>query len=196
MGGSSEAAAGARAVATRKVGSDNIVENGGFEEGLEGCGTGSFEDHFLHSGVLALGFGGAKATWSSDARHVHSGGSALRVEHLSPLGHNVFSSFSQRIKVRPWHRYEVRLRAYLEASDGQSFSLRVLPSRVIAPGEWERFKVKLNSGLIGRWQPVHLGFDSQADWFVDLRFMAEAVMTAWVDDVSVVAVGPVGERGS
>lgn len=164
---------------------ERIVENGGFERGVDGWGTGWFEDHLIHSGVLALGFGGAKARWSPDDRHVHSGRSSLRVEHLSPLGDNVFSSFNQRIKVRPWHQYEVKFWAYLEASDRKSFSLRVLPSRVIIPEEWGRFKVRLNSDLIGQWQPIRLVFDSKADWFVDLRFMAEAVMTAWVDDVSV-----------
>src|SRR5437763_1858781 len=65
-----------------------IVENGGFEYGVEGWGTGWFEDHLIHSGILALSFGRARARWSPDDRNAHSGKSALRVEHLTPYSPN------------------------------------------------------------------------------------------------------------
>lgn len=169
---------------------ETIVENGGFEQGIEGWGTGWFEGHFIHSGVAALAFNGATARWYVDDRWAHSGRFALRVEHETPYAPHVFSSFSQRIKVKPGHRYEVKFWSYLEAKGKGGFSLRVVPSRTTRPEEWDRFKAKVDSSIIGRWQEVRKEFESGSDWFFDLRFAAETTLTAWVDDVSVTPLGP------
>jgi len=162
-----------------------LVENGSFELGSDGWGTGFFESLFASPGGAALAFNGALAHWFVDDQRAHSGRKALRVEHSSTYAPHVFSAFSQRIKVKPHQRYEVTFWAYLEATDRSAFSLRVLPSRRIEPHEWDRFKSKLDPHLLGRWQEVRREFESGSDTFFDLRFAAEAALKVWVDDVVV-----------
>ena len=162
-----------------------LVENGNFEQGIDGWGTGFFESLFASPGGAALAFNGALARWYVDEQRAHSGRKALRVEHSSTYAPHVFSAFSQRIKVRPHQRYEVKFWAYLEATDRGGFSLRVLPSRKIEVHEWDRFKRKLDPHLIGRWQEVRREFDSGGDTFFDLRFAAESALKVWMDDVIV-----------
>jgi hypothetical protein len=188
--GSSQSAAPQPAV-------DTIVENGGFEQGTAAWGTGWFEGLFMRPAGEALSFNRAVARWYIDNRRARNdGGRALRIEHDSPYAPHVFSSFSQRIKLKPSQRYEVKFWVYLEGHDQGSFSLRVLPSRATAPAEWDRFKVKPNSSVQDRWQEVRKEFESGADWFFDLRFAAEAPLRAWVDDVSVTPIGEMREMGS
>ncbi len=165
-----------------------ILENGGFETGARGWGTGWFEGAFPFAAQEALLFNGAVARWSVDKQRTHTGESALHVEHKSEPKPHVYSSFSQRIKVTPGHRYEVKFWAYLEKSDRSGFVLRVLPSRSLAEGEWERFKKKLDSSVIDRWQEVRTEFLSGSDWFFDVRFFAESPLAAWIDDVSVTSL--------
>jgi hypothetical protein len=180
--------AGGQSVVHPLTGVEAIVENGGFEQGVEGWGTGFFEGLFLRAGDIALGFNSAVANWSVDDHRAHSGRRALRVVHESAYSPNVFSSLSQRIKVTPSRRYEVRFWAYRETSARGAFSLRVLPSRRTQSDEWDRFKGKVDPGVIDRWQEVRVEFESGADAFFDLRFAAEAPLKIWVDDVSVTAV--------
>lgn len=169
-----------------------IVENGGFELGVEGWGTGFFESQLVHSGVPVLGFNGAVAQWDVRKGNTHTGEWALWVEHQTPYAPHTFSSFSQRIKIKPSHRYEVRYWAYLESVGKGAFSLRVVPNRRTRtqPDEWDRFKLKANPKLLGQWQEVHREVQSGPDSFFDLRFTAEGVLRAWVDDVSVRLLGP------
>lgn len=164
-----------------------IIENGGFEQGVEGWGTGFFEGQFVDTGAPVLGFNGAVAQWAVTKGNAHTGEWALRVDHQTPYAPHTFSSFSQRIKVRPGHRYEVRYWVYLETVGKGAFSLRVVPSRRLRtqPDEWDRFKAKADAKLLGQWQEVRREFESGSDWFFDLRFAAEGVLKAWVDDVSV-----------
>jgi len=176
---------------------DTIVENGGFEQSTAAWGTGWFEGLFMHPAGQALSFNRAVARWYIDNRRARNeGGRALRIEHDSPYAPHVFSTFSQRIKLKPSQRYEVKFWVYLEGHDQGAFSLRVLPSRATAREEWDRFKVKPNSSVQDRWQEVRKEFESGADWFFDLRFAAEAPLKAWVDDVSVTPIGEARESGS
>jgi carbohydrate binding protein with CBM4/9 domain len=164
----------------------DIVENGSFERGLEGWGTGFFESHFMRPGQTALIFGGASARWSIDETRAHTGRRATLVEHFTTQAPHVFSSFSQRVKVAPGRRYTVTFWAYLAQTDGRgSFSLRVLPSRAFAPEDWDRFRRKVDPGKLDQWQEVTREFDSGGDSFFDLRFAAETATKIWIDDVSV-----------
>jgi hypothetical protein len=152
-------------------------------------GTGWYEGLFIQRGVIGLRFGGAVASWTLDT-FARTGRRSLRIEHTSDYKEHRFSSFSQEIKVEPRHQYQVTFWAYLKESDKGSFSLRMIPSRTSTQAEWEANKAKLVSEVTGRWQVVALAFTSDAERFWDLRFMAEAPVTVWVDDVSVVDLGP------
>jgi hypothetical protein len=163
-----------------------LVENGSFEQGTEGWGTGFFESYFATPGGSAMMFRNAVARWFIDDQRAHSGKRALRIEHSSSYAPDVFSSFSQRIKVKPAQRYEASYWAYLEATDRKgSFSLRVVPSRRAELHEWDRFRGKIDPALVGQWQHVHREFESGSDTYFDLRFAAETAMKLWVDDVTV-----------
>ena len=164
-----------------------IVENGDFEQGIEGWGTGFYESYFATPGGTAMMFKGAVARWYIDDRRSHSPRRSLRIEHESTQANDVFSSLSQRIKVAPRQRYRVTYRAYLEETDGRgSFSMRVVPSRRTEQPEWDSRKKKIDPSRLNVWQELTWEFDSGNDTFFDLRFAAETKMKLWVDDVSVV----------
>jgi hypothetical protein len=165
-----------------------IVQNGGFEDGLTGWGTGFYERMFRQN-VGALQFGGASSNWTPDSFAL-KGRRALRVQHESAYAPNVFSSLSQQVTLDQSHRYEARFWAYIKDS-GDGFSLRVIPSRNSTPEEWERYKVKPKSGVRARWQEVTTVFESGAERSWDLRFTAEAPATLWIDEVSVRDLGAV-----
>ena len=117
-----------------------------------------------------------------------AGRRSLRVEHNSTYAPNVFSSFSQRIRVRPSTSYRVTYWAFVESIERGAFSLRVVPSRRPAPPEWDQFKQKVDSSVIGQWQNRVVDFESGSDWFFDLRFAAEGPIRAWIDDVAVAEI--------
>lgn len=177
-------------------GVESIVENGGFEQGVDGWGTGFFEGLFLQPGELALAFNNASATWSVDDQRSRSGRRALHVKHASAYAPHVFSSLSQRIKVTPARKYEVRFWAYVEGADRSAFSLRMLPSRRTRLEEWDRYKGKPDPLLRDRWQEVRVEFESGPDTFFDLRFAAEVPLEVWVDDVTVMPLSAVGQGDS
>jgi hypothetical protein len=79
-----------------------ILENGGFENGVKGWGTGFYEGLFAPQGVMGLRFGGAVANWTLDSGLAHTGRSSLRVDHKSGYMEHRFSSFCQRIKSSSW----------------------------------------------------------------------------------------------
>lgn len=163
-----------------------IVENGSFERGTEGWGTGFYESYFATPGGAAMMFKGAIARWYIDDRRSHTPQRALRIEHDTTQDSDVFSSFSQRIKLVARQRYRVTYWAYLEETDGRgSFSMRVVPSRRTQGDEWNSRRKKIDSTLLNTWQEVSWEFDSGNDTFFDLRFAAETAMKLWVDDVSV-----------
>jgi len=173
----------------------DIVENGGFENGAEGWGTGFYEGLFAPEGVIGLRFGGAVANWMLDDGLAHSGRNSLRVEHKSGYKEHRFSSLGQRIKVAPGHRYEAKFWAYLKESDKGSFALRMIPSRRSTDAEWERYKRKLDSAIISEWQIRTKEFESGNERFWDIRFTADTPMTVWLDDVVVTDLGPVNQPG-
>lgn len=163
-----------------------ILENGGFERGLEAWGTGFFEDHFPGRGTAALSFNDASAVWSVDSQRHHGGSTSLRVLHKSAYYPHRFSTFCQRVKVERQRDYRVRFWAFVGRVDGQgALSVRVLPSRATRDWEWDQFKNKVDLTRIGVWQELVQPFKSGADGFFDIRFAAEGPVEAWIDDVSV-----------
>ena len=165
-----------------------LVQNGGFERGLEGWGTGLLEDmphvRAFASAHRFVPFGGAVARWFADTRESHSGRRSLRVEHESHFAPHVFSTLSQRVPVMRGAAYEARFRAKVEEKGVGAFSLRV----VLSPGEWDRFKVKIHEGP-ARWRAYRIRFNSGEQGYVDLRFAAEGPVKAWIDDVTVRKLG-------
>ncbi len=162
-----------------------LLDNGGFEDGTVPWGTGFYESHFLSRPALALGFMRSTAQWYIDDQKPHSGKRSLRIEHETTQAPDTFSTYSQRVTLQAGRRYEVTYWAYLESTDGRgSFSLRVVPSRTIQPSEWDRFRAKINPGLIGQWQKLTREFETGTDTFFDIRFCAETKMKLWIDDVS------------
>jgi len=165
-----------------------LVQNGGFERGLERWGTGLLET-MPHIRPFAsvhrfVPFGGAVARWFADARESRSGRRSLRVEHESHYAPHVFSTLSQRVPVRRSADYEARFWARVEEKGAGAFSLRV----VLSPGEWDRFKVKIHDGP-ERWRAYRLKFNSEDHAYVDLRSAAEGPVRAWIDDVVVRKLG-------
>jgi hypothetical protein len=161
-----------------------LVQNGGFERGLAGWGTGLLEDlpHVrpFASAHRFVPFGGAVARWFADAREARSGRRSLRVEHESDYAPHVFSTLSQRVPVERGAAYEARFWAKVEEKGAGAFSLRAVPSR----DEWDTFKVKVHDGP-ARWREYRLRFGTEDQRYVDLRFAAEGRVKAWVDDVTV-----------
>jgi len=173
-----------------------IVENGGFEQGTDGWGTGFFESLFAVQEGRPLSFNNAVAKWEIDDQKSHSGRRSLRVGHSTPYNSHVFSSFSQRIKVIPNRKYEVRYWVYVEALDGSGgFSLRAVPSRTHALTEWDKFRGKVIPSIRNQWQEVRFEFDSGGESSFDLRFAAETNLKLWVDDVSVTLLDGSGATG-
>jgi len=165
-----------------------LVQNGGFERGLKGWGTGLLEalPHVrpFASAHRFVPFGGAVARWFADAREARNGRRSLRVEHESHYAPHVFSTLSQRVPVERGAAYEARFWAKVEERGAGAFSLRAVPSR----DEWDRFKVKVHDGP-ARWRAYRLRFSTEDQGYVDLRFAAEGPVKAWVDDVTVRKLG-------
>ena len=161
-----------------------LVQNGGFERGLDGWGTGLLEDSPRIRPFASVNrfvpFGGAVARWFADAREAHGGHRSLRVEHESNYTPHVFSILSQRVPVEKGAPYEAKFWAKVEEKGVGAFSLRAVTS----PGEWDRFKVKIHDGP-SPWRAYRLRFSSEDQGYVDIRFAAEGPVKAWVDDVAV-----------
>ncbi|MDO8475978.1 MAG: ATP-binding protein [Candidatus Rokubacteria bacterium] len=161
-----------------------LVRNGGFEQNLEGWGTGLLEDmpriRPFASAHRFVPFGGAVARWFADARESHSGRRSLRVEHESTCAPHVFSTLSQRVPIERGAVYEAQFWAGVEEKGAGAFSLRAVTS----PREWDRFKVKIHGGP-SWWRAYRLRFSSEDEGYVDIRFAAEWPVKAWIDDVAV-----------
>lgn len=166
---------------------EELLENGGFEAGLQGWGTGWLEDlPALRSQITPhsrhVSLGGAVARWSQDFREKKSGVASLRIEHDTPYAPHVYTSFSQRIKIRRGSNYELRFWVKCEAvDDSGGLVVRVAPSTE----DWDRFKDQIRSRPRGKWREVRVPFSWDAA-FVDVRFSGEGRVRAWIDDVTVV----------
>ena len=111
---------------------------------------------------------------------------ALRVEHESDYAPDIYSCFSQRIRVKANTTYRVGFWLFVETGGQRGgFTLRFLPSRRVDPTEWDRRKVSASSIQIGQWKFHDQRFNSEEDEFFDVRFFAEGRIAGWVDDVLV-----------
>lgn len=164
----------------------NLVKNGKFERGLESWGSGWIEDlpgarDFArqHKYVNLMG---AASQWSHDAQWGRKGSGALRVEHSSSYKPHMFSTFSQRIEVKPFTTYEAKFWVRATSIDPRGgLSLRIGPSD---ENEWDRHKENVDSAPHD-WKEYRRRFTSDDRVFVDIRFVAEGPVRAWIDDVSV-----------
>jgi hypothetical protein len=164
-----------------------VLENPGFENGLAAWGTGFFEAAFPIEGPLRgpLATNGAMATWRAEGHRPRTGLLALRVEHTTPYRPNTYSMLSQRIKLKPQTTYKVGFWFFAETDPRGAFALRFLPSRLASADEWERRKIKVQNWKPSEWTLQTATFNTEGDTYFDVRFFAEAPLSAWIDDVFV-----------
>jgi len=174
----------------------NLLDNGSFEKGLRGWGTGWIEDIrsnqpvAWHQGFLLSG--GAVARWYPD-RCVSrpSGLCSLRIEHRSAYAPQVYSTLSQRLRVERGRWYELSL--WVNAEEVSPLGgLSVLVSA--EPADWEDQKLAVDPGTY-RWRRHGLRFNTGSRSYVDIRFVAEGTVRAWIDDVVVRHVRDGGQMG-
>jgi len=172
------------------VSAEVLIYDGGFERGLDFWGTGWFEDHFEGFRRAPLSFNGALAKWYVDTGASKAGTRSLRVEHDSEYSPHVYSTLSQKVALKPFHRYEVSFWARPVSAKG-GLVLRVLPSRRHPVSEWDRYKVKTAQAELGKWSQFNLPFETHEDRFYDVRFFAEGPVRAWIDEVEMRDLGEV-----
>ncbi|MBN2826290.1 MAG: CHAT domain-containing protein, partial [Campylobacterales bacterium] len=162
----------------RAYSSDNLVQNGGFEEGIVfPWGTGHYE---RNDGKFRFGLWwnsmNAKAYMKIDTDIKHSGERSLQVGNASPSAPHVFSTLSQRITgLQPNQVY--RIEYYLKAKDLRSVSFAIdpgwnkrLPSPPAGTYDWRHFEADINIGH---------------NDFIDFRILALDRGTFWIDDIRI-----------
>ncbi len=167
--------------------SNNLV-NGSFEARLVGWGTGWLEDFPAYRGAARLNQ--YLATRSSQ-----TGQLAVADWRSDPTEHRpgdkqteVYSTLAQRIRVKPRTGYNVRFWAKVDRMEHDG-DLWLSPNG--GSVAWDEPKVEV-SGAGKGWQLYRLDFNSGDRVDLDIRFVAEGPLKAWVDDVVVSRV-PAGE---
>jgi len=166
--------------AARQTAGPNLLQNGGFEDGLVfPWGTGQYE---RTAGPTRFGVwwpsGGARGYMKLDTEHRHSGRRSLRLTNFSPTAPHVFLTVSQRISgLTPNTVYRVSLAARAQdlAPQAVMFTIdaawgkRLLP---LAPGtyDWRRYSGTINIGH---------------NDYIDFRVLHLSTGTAWLDDIVV-----------
>ena len=179
--------------------SSNTLVNGSFETRLVGWGTGWLEDFPAHRGAARLhqflatrsSQTGqlAVADWRSDpAEHRPGGRFALLVEHRSVKQSEVYSTLSQRIRVKPRTGYNVRFWAKVDQMEHDG-DLWLSPNG--GSVAWDEPKIEI-AGAGKGWQLYKLDFNTGDRVDLDIRFVAEGPLKVWIDDVVVSRV-PAGE---
>jgi hypothetical protein len=176
----------------------NLV-NGSFEARLVGWGTGWLEDFPAYRGASRLNQYLATrnsqtgqlavADWRSDPTEHRPGGRfALLIEHRSDRQSEVYSTLSQRIRVKPRTGYNVRFWAKVDRMEREG-DLWLSPNG--SSVSWDDPKISV-AGVGAGWKPYRLDFNSGDRVDLDIRFVAEGPLKVWVDDVVVSRV-PAGE---
>lgn len=164
----------------------NLVENGFFDgEDLQGWGTGWVEDlpgnREQARKQKFLLYGGADARWYRDEtqhRRGRNGRYSLRIEHNSDYFPQRYSTLAQRIRVRRNTDYEIRIWIKSEASAPGALWMSPSGSDL----HWDANKVAIRGGGFD-WEEVRLPFYSGDRVDIDVRFVAEAPVRVWIDDV-------------
>ena len=160
--------------------SDNLLQNGGFEEGMVfPWGTGHYErtDGKFRFGVW-WNSNNAHTFMKIDANIKHSGYRSLKVGNYSPAAPHVFSTLSQRITgLQPNQLYHIEY--YLKAKNlkpgAVGFTIdpgwnKRLPSPPPGTYDWRHFEADINIGHNN---------------FIDFRILSLDTGFFWLDDIRV-----------
>lgn len=168
----------------QKASSDNLLVDGGFEDGLNWpWGSGHYEDS---AGKTAFGAWwnsmNARAFMKLDADVRHSGDYALRVTNFSPSAPHVFTTTAQRIDgLRPNSVYRISL--YAKAED-------LTPGAVVfsVDAAWAKRLLGLPPGTYG-WRSFSATVNIGHNDYIDLRLIHQNTGTVWLDDIVVEPAG-------
>ncbi len=167
----------------------NLVKNGEFELDTEFWGTGYLEE-FIRNGrhpeeeqrlpyVVTEPKGSKTKTISSGQSDPNKsyglGVASFRFDHKSSKGKDRTGSLSQRINGLIPHKFYV-ITFQVSAKDAADHSFFVTPKR-----NWKNRKY-IPAGTYD-WQLIIHDFAAEED-HIDLRFVAEAPCTVWIDDVT------------
>jgi CHAT domain-containing protein/tetratricopeptide (TPR) repeat protein len=161
-------------------GNDNMLMNGGFEEGLiYPWGTGHYE---RTDGKFRFGLwwnsNNAKALMKIDRAEKHSGQKSLRITNYSPHAPHVFTTLSQRISdLEPNTVYRISLHAKAKEltrgavvfSVDAAWAKRLLP---LPPGTYD-------------WRPFSAVVNIGHNDCIDFRIIHQNKGSVWLDDIVV-----------
>ncbi len=160
--------------------SDNLLQNGGFEEGLIfPWGTGHYEkiDGKFRFGIW-WNSNNAHAFMKIDTDIKYSGDSSLQVGNVSPSAPHVFSTLSQRItQLQPNQIYHIEydFKAKNLRPGAVSFTIdpgwnKRLPSPPPGTYDWKHFEADINIGHNN---------------FIDFRILSLDTGFFWLDNIRV-----------
>jgi len=148
----------------------NLVENSGFENRLEGWGTGQYEPR------NEVFWGAADAAATIDTQIRHSGKMSLKIVNRSTRKPHVYRTLSQRINgLKRNTKYSASF--WVKANNAAAGTLILTTDMA-----WSQ-RMAIAAGTYG-WRQFTRIFDTGNNDFVDLRFISEDVGTVWLDDIS------------
>jgi hypothetical protein len=184
---------GLTAPTTLVASSENLLSNGGFEEGDKHWGTGVYDDRFRTGHVQRppqfpyLPFGGADSHGRPDTTEHHGGIASYRIEHRSPKASDVVGSISQRITGLTPHRYYL-VTFWVKVTRAESHDAVFLTTDL----KWADRK---GVGKDPSWTMREHIFFIGDETTTDIRFVAQAPALVWIDDVAVSRAIPVSKSG-
>lgn len=166
-----------RGLAASGRASENLLCDGGFEEGLvPPWGTGNYEMGNFNFGIF-WNSSNCRSFAKIETAVVHSGERSLRITNFSSPQPHFFGTTAQRVRnIIPNTVYEISLWAKAEGLDNGAVGIALDPGwnvRPIAlPGgtwDWKKFTVQVNSQDLN---------------FIDFRIIHQARGSVWFDDIS------------
>jgi len=148
------------------AGSDNLVKNGGFEQG--------FPDPFSPWGNM----GACWSTATLDLKTSHSGTASLHIVNTAARAPNDYGTMAQTIAIQPGQRYQITLWA-----KGQMLASRGAVN-IAVDQAWKIRPLALPAGTFP-WQKFTGTFTLAVSSAV-IRIISEDKGEAWIDDISVV----------
>jgi hypothetical protein len=148
----------------------NLLENPGFENKLEGWGTGQYEPR---SEVF---WGAADATATIDTQTTHSGKRSLKIVNRSSRKPQIYRTMSQRIN--GLKRNTQYLATFWVKADNTSAATLMLTIDMA----WSQ-RIAISAGTYN-WREFKRIFDTGNKDYADFRFISEDVGTVWLDDIS------------
>jgi hypothetical protein len=148
----------------------NLLENAGFENMLEGWGTGQYEPR---SEVF---WGAADATATIDTQTTHSGKRALKIVNRSSRKPQIYRTLSQRIN--GLKRNTPYLATFWVKANNASAATLMLTTDMA----WSQ-RLAISAGTYD-WREFKHTFNTGNNDYSDFRFISEDVGTVWLDDIS------------